>query len=110
MSPYSKELRRDILAAYEAGQQTKQIALRFGVSESWTRRVKQEFRELGKTAPCAKRRRTPKWLVHADRIRELIKQSSDLTLAELQTALGTKLCLQTLCNALHALKLSLKKK
>ena len=110
MQAYSKEMRRDILAAYAAGDQTKQIALRFKVSEAWCRRVKQEFRELGKTAPCSTRRRVPKWLVYADQLRELVRQQPDLTLEEIRTKLGTTLCVQTVCNALHALKLSFKKK
>jgi transposase len=35
---YSKEFRRE-------------VAMRFDVSESWVRRIKQERRELGKTSP-----------------------------------------------------------
>jgi hypothetical protein len=56
---YSKEFRREILAAGDADEGTRVLALRFKVSESWIRRVKQERRELGKTAPCATRLREP---------------------------------------------------
>jgi len=38
------------------------------VSESWVRRIKQERRELNKTAPLLKRRRTPLWAALADRM------------------------------------------
>lgn len=51
MLPYSKEMRRDVLSACDAGGGTRAVALRFDVSESWVRRVKQERRELGKTGP-----------------------------------------------------------
>jgi len=110
MKAYSKEMRRDVLAACQAGESTRDVALKFRCSQSWVRRVKQEFREQGKTAPCTTRRRTPKWLVHKPQIEELLAQQSDLTLKELKDALGTDLGLSTLCKALKQLKLTLKKK
>ncbi len=39
-----------MLRASARGENTKAGALRYGVSESWVRRVKQEYREQGKTA------------------------------------------------------------
>lgn len=110
MEAHSKELRREVLAAYAAGETTGPIALRFRVSESWCRRVKQEFREQGKTAPCTTRKRTPKWAAHAERIRELVQQRPDISLSELQAALPTRFGQSTLSNALAALKLSWKNK
>jgi transposase len=107
---YSKEFRREILAACDAGEGTRVLALRFKVSESWIRRVKQERRELGKTAPCATRRRVPAWAVHRESIEELMAERPDMTLAELKQALGTELSRQTLCVALRKLQLTLKKK
>ena len=50
MEAYSKEFRRDVLAACDFGEGTRLIALRFKVSESWVRRIKQERREQGKLA------------------------------------------------------------
>ena len=107
---YSKEFRGQVLAACDRGLGTQAVALKFEVSESWVRRVKQERRELGKVGPATKRKRTPKWVADADRIRALIEQTPDLTLEELQTRLPTSLSRATLCRALKALKLSLKKK
>jgi transposase len=107
---YSKEFRGQVLAACDRGLGTQAVALKFEVSESWVRRVKQERRELGKVGPATKRKRTPKWAADADRIRALIDQTPDLTLQELQTGLHSSLSLATLCRALKALKLSLKKK
>jgi transposase len=109
MQSYSKEMRRDVLAACDAGEGTQAVALRFRCSESWVRRVKQERRELGKVAPCTTRRRTPKWAPLRERIVELITAQPDMTLQELKDALGTPLCRQTLCTALQRLKLTLKK-
>lgn len=106
---YSKEFRREVLAACDAGGGTRAVALQFGVCESWVRRIKQERRELGKTAPATTKRRTPKWRAIEPEIRQALADQPDLTLKELQAQLGTELCVQTLCNALRVLKLSLKK-
>ena len=110
MEAYSKEMRRDVLAACDAGDGTQAVALRFGCSESWVRQVKQERREQGKIAPCTTRRRTPKWAPLREQIEKHIAQQPDMTLQELKDALGTKLSRQTLCTALRRLKLTLKKK
>lgn len=109
MVPYSKEMRRDVLAACDRGEGTRVVALRFHCSESWVRRVKQQRRELGKTAPLLTRRRVPKWEPDREKIVELIAQSPDMTLQELKDALRTPLSRQTLCVALKVLKLTLKK-
>ncbi|QDS98865.1 hypothetical protein [Adhaeretor mobilis] len=39
MLAYSKEFRREVLAACDAGGGTREVALRFDVSESWVRRI-----------------------------------------------------------------------
>jgi transposase len=109
MEAYSREFRRDVLAACDAGEGTQAVALRFRCSESWVRRVKQERREQGKTAPCTTRRRTPLWAAEAERIRECLHRRPDLTLRELKQELGTALSVHTLCRALKRLRLTLKK-
>lgn len=109
MQSYSKEFRREVLAACDAGRGTREVAKLFGVSESWVRRIKQVRREVGKTAPATTRRRKPLWAADADRIRVAIQESPDLTLSELKERLQTPLSLTTLCRALRRLKLTLKK-
>lgn len=110
MESYSKEFRREVLAACDAGRGTSEVAKQFGVSESWVRRIKQVRREIGKTAPSTTRRRRPTWVDEADRILAAIKESPDLTLAELKARLQTSLSLTTLFRALQQLKLTFKKK
>ena len=109
MKPYSKEFRGQVLAACDKGRSTREVATYFDVSESWVRRIKQERRELNKTAPLLKRRRTPLWAALADRMRELIQQKLDLTLRELKAELHTELSVPTLCAALKRLRLTVKK-
>src|SRR5215212_3154981 len=108
MLPYSKEMRGEVLAACDGGEGTRGVALRFQCSESWVRRVKQERRELGKTAPLLTRR-TPKWEPLRERMLTIVAARPDLTLQELKDELETDLSRSTLCLALQKLRLTLKK-
>lgn len=107
---YSKEFRREVLAACDSGKGTREVAVAFKVSESWVRRIKQERREQGKTAPKQTRNRQPKWWEYKDRIVEIVTATPDITLSELQSELQTSLSRATLCVALNRLKLTFKKK
>lgn len=114
MEPYSKEFRRDVLRACDSGGGTREVALQFGVSESWVRRVKQERRELGKTEPKSTRDRQKSWVPHADWIRKKVEERPDIYLHELQSAamseLGWKVSDITLGRACRELKLTRKKR
>ena len=107
---YSKEFRREVLAACDEGMGTHEAAVRFKVSDSWVRRIKQERRELGKTAPLTKRKRTPLWVAYSGQIRDIFAARPDTTLTELKAELGTELSTKTLCIACQKLKLTFKKK
>jgi transposase len=107
---YSKEFRREVLAACDSGKGTQEVALAFGVSESWVRRIKQVRRECGQTAPKQTRDRKPDWWVYKDRIIAVVAATPDISLSELQAALGTTLSRSTLCVALNQLNLTFKKK
>jgi transposase len=52
----------------------------------------------------------PNWLEHAERIRRACQEQPDATLAELRQRLGLTFSTATLCRALQALHLTLKKK
>ncbi len=82
MEAYSKEFRREILAACDAGEGTLSVALRFEVSESWVRRVKQERREQGKVAPYTKRRRRKVWEPYAAWLLAKLDERPDIYLRE----------------------------
>ena len=66
MEPYSQEFRGEVLAACDAGGGTRDVAVRFNVSESWVRRINQQRRETGQIAPKTASRRQPQWHVWAD--------------------------------------------
>lgn len=107
-------MRRDVLEMAAMGATTREIGVELNVSESWVRRVKQEYRESGKTAPKRTRQRAKAYESHADWLRETIRQTPDIYLRELQE-LATQerdgtVSLQTLCRALRALGITRKKR
>jgi transposase len=106
---YSQDLRDRVLAAYDRGVQTKQIAETFDVSSSWARRVKQRRREHGETAP---RKMGGPGPVKVDRARlaELVAEQPDATLAELRDRLGVGCSESAVCTNLKKMGLSLKKR
>ena len=114
MEAYSKEFRRDVLRACDAGGGTREVALRFNVSESWVRRVKQERRELGKVAPSMTRNRRKSWESYVEWLLAKLDQKPDIYLRELQAAareeLGWEVSDVTLSRACQALARTRKKR
>jgi transposase len=111
MEPYPTEMRKRILADCDAGMGTQAVALKYLVSESWVRRLKQRRRENGEiSARKLGSRRQPKWLPHVERIAEAVEEHPDATLAELREYLGLDIGVPTLARALQALRITFKKK
>src|SRR5438046_8294620 len=107
MESYSKEFRARVLAACDASEGTQAVAMRFGVSEAWVRRIKQQRRETGQIAAKTTRDRKPQWHAWGDWLLAKISARPDIYLRELQAELkaerGEVVCLQTICNACAAL-------
>ena len=114
MEPYSKEFRRDVLAACDAGGGTQEVALRFGVSESWVRRIKQQRRETGQVEAKRTRDRTPTWHAWAEWLKETLGAEPDLYRREikvrLKDELGIKASEGLIGRACWVLKLTRKKR
>jgi transposase len=114
VDPYSTEVRAEVLAACDANEGTRVIAVRFDVSESWVRRIKQQRRETGQVAPKTAAARASKWQTWADWLVAKITARPDIYLRELQAELkqerGEEVCLMTICNACRALEQSRKKR
>lgn len=91
MKAYSKEFRREVLAACDAGRSTSEVALRFRVSASWVRRIKQQRREEGRTAPKATRDRKRMWDDRNLWLVRRIDERPDIYLREIQAALKSEL-------------------
>lgn len=90
MKPFDAKFRGEIFAACDTDEERRLIELRFGVSESWLRRIQQQRRETGQIAA-----RPDIYL------RELQ--------AELKRELGEKASLGTICAACRELDQSRKK-
>ena len=111
MRSYSVDLRTRVLEDCDQGGSTREVALKYRVSESWVRRLKQRRRENGEVAPRrAGNKHPPRWLAHAEQLQQLVNEQPDATLRELRERLGIKISPQTLARALRALQLTFKKK
>lgn len=110
MKAYSMDLRIRILADCDAGMQVRQVAVKYDVSESWIRRLRQRRRESGETAPRPRKKAPPKWVPYAESLKQFVADRPDATLAEVQQQLAIPLSIPTLCRALRALRLTFKKK
>lgn len=108
-APYSQDLRDRVLAAYDRGMPTSQIARLFQVSPAWARRIKQRRRETGETTP---RPMGGPGVIKIDRTRlaELVKEQPDATLKELRERLGVQCVESAICMALKRMGLSFKKR
>jgi transposase len=116
MKPYSDDLRRKIIAAYENNDYSQQrVAELFGVSPATVRNLVRRKRETGSpdALPHAGGR-SPALHEQARRfVQEMLKQNNDLTLAELRSQIERKhkktVSLPTLCRLLQGLGLPRKK-
>ena len=104
-----KEIRSRVFAARDAGEGTRAVAKRFGVSEAWVRRLMQRRRESGEVAPRPSGgKRFEK--IDRSRLANLVQETPDATLAELRDRLGVKCSLSGMHKALRGLKITFKKR
>jgi transposase len=108
-APYAQDLRDRVLAAYDRGMMTLEIATLFKVSPAWSRRVKQRRREHGETSPRAMGgARVVK--INLDRLRQLVVEQPDATTRELHQRLGCDCHESAVGMALNRLGLTFKKR
>jgi transposase len=111
MQAYSLDLRTRVLADIDSGMSTKPVALKYRVSSSWVRRLKQRRRETGEIAPRSCRNTRESSLTpHLERLQKQVAAQPDATLEELRHALRLSVSKATLCRALQHLRLTVKKK
>jgi transposase len=108
---YAMEFREAVARAYDECGSSIEVAEQFNCSESWVRRLIQRRRETGSLAPRPMRLPDNKKLTPDDleRLRMLIRQRPDMTLAELAEALGHKVSVPTVWRATQSLGLPFKK-
>ena len=108
---YSMDLRERVAAARDEGQGTAEVAETFGCCRSWVRRLLQRRRELGTLAPLKRKCVDQRALKDQDleRLRKLVVEKPDATLAELAAALEKQASESTISRALKKLGLPRKK-
>jgi len=115
MRPHPVELRERVLAAYDDGMRTSEIAEAFHVSPAWARRVKQWLRERGHVRPLPHGGGRDPVLGggRRSRLRALVRAEPDATLDELvarvRDALGVSVGRTALWAALESMGLPRKK-
>jgi transposase len=113
MRAYSNDLRERIVAAVERGEHSiRRIARLFSVSLSCVVRLLQRQRQTGSVQPKPHGGTPPRKLDAAAevRLRELVHDQPDATLAELRDRLGIRCSLMTIARALKRLRITRKKK
>jgi 'Paired box' domain len=90
VEPYGARIRKRIIELYEQEKSTADIARLLGTCPAGTRRVRQHLRERGTLEPLPAGGGGPKPVMDAaaqQRLRELVAQTPDATLAELRDRL-----------------------
>ena len=112
MRAYSMDLRQRVAAACDEGGDTRaEVAERFGVSESWVRRLLQRRRQSGSLAPKPRGGgQPPAFDAEADeRLRRALEASPDATLKGLAAAAGVACSTSAVDRTLRRLKVTRKK-
>jgi len=110
MAPYSMDLRKRVLKAFDASGHAEEVAETFGVSRAWVHRLAQRRRETGSMAPRQQTKFRARVLAGREaRLAALIAAKPDATLAELREALPTTAALSTLWLEIDRLGLTVKK-
>jgi transposase len=113
MRPYSQDLRERIVAAVDRGEHSlRQIAALFAVSLSCVVRLLQRRREAGSVAPKPHGRGAKPKIEGPDleRLRDLVCDQPDATLAELRDRLGIDCSIMAIDRALRRAGITRKKK
>src|SRR6476660_8567709 len=110
MAPYSVDLRKRVIKAFDASGDAVEVAATFQVSRAWVHRLIQRRRETGTIAPRKPTKFRSRVLAGQEaRLAALITARPDATLAELRDALPTTAALSTLWLEIDRLRVTVKK-
>lgn len=111
MQAYSMDFRQRVIALYDEGMQTGEIAEVMGCCKPWARGLKQRLRETGSIAPTTPVRKSQRKYDDVDeqKIRQLLEQKPDATLAEIIQHVGKKVAPGNLSRLLNRMGLPRKK-
>ena len=110
MAPYSLDLRKRVLRAWDQSSDAEAVAEQFSVSRAWVHRLVQRRRETGAIGPRQQTRwRTPILAGREEEIRGLVQARPDRTLVELRAALKTSAAISTIWRTLDRMAITVKK-
>src|SRR5262245_27728199 len=91
MAPYSMDLRKRVIKAFDACGDAEEVAETFGVSRAWVHRLAQRRRETGSIAPRPQTKFRSRVLAGQEqRLANLIAGRPDATLTDMRDAPPTK--------------------
>src|SRR5687768_7719975 len=110
---HSMDVRERVVAAVDEGRGTQaEVAAMFGVSERWVRRLISLRRRTGSLEP-SRAKRGPEPVIAGrlqSKLKRLVDQKPDRTLAQFRTSLGVDTSLTTVWRALRRIDVTFKKK
>jgi transposase len=110
MAPYSMDLRKRVMKAFETCGDAEDVAATFGVSRAWVHRLAQRHRESGSIAPRPQTKFRSRVLAGQEqRLATLIAARPDVTLAELRDELPVRAALTTIWREINRLNVTVKK-
>jgi transposase len=110
MAPYSLDLRKRVVRAWDSGMDADSVATRYEVSRAWVHRLVQRRRETGSIAARRQMKFRSRVLAgQEERLVALLNARPEATLSELQAALPTTAALSTLWREIDRLGFTLKK-
>ena len=110
MQPIPTEMRKRIRNDLDKGMTWRGTAEKWNVSKSFIAKLQRQVRETGSIEPVKpKTEPKPKLEQYRDRLQQIVTETPDATLAEIQDALPIKVSIQTIANELIKLKLVYKK-
>jgi transposase len=111
MEAYPQKIRELILGAYDDGLETGEIAEKYQVSPSWSRRVKQRLRDSGSREAIQQKHGCDAKLGQREQkeLAKFVEETPDVTLEELKKMLSKTVSISTICRTLHRMGLTLKK-
>lgn len=112
-APYSLDLRRKIMDAYQRGEgSAKKMAARFSVSRNFVDRLIQRYRQTQSVAPKPRGGGNPLAFSapQEEVLQQTLREYPDATLAELRDRTGMSCSLETISQTLKRLNLTRKKR
>jgi transposase len=110
MAPYSLDLRKRVVRAWDRGMDAEAVAAKYEVSRAWVHRLVQRRRETGSIEPRRQTKFRSRVLAGQEaRLIALLNAQPEATLSELRAALPTTAALSTLWREIDRLGFTLKK-